>query len=167
MVSSSITIASFLPRCLLQTYTSMPLSLAALGESLKQLTTADEKLSVLNRYIEDINKPPPTFQLQANSGTPSQSYYTDLAGISEGISSLIVEHGLGDGILKLHTLTLKKGTQYPPPLNCLGCGNFHVYKKRFCENDGTKFCSGCRLVKYCSKACQSEHWKVHKSCTLP
>ena len=31
-----------------------------------------------------------------------------------------------------------------------------------CEKRGTKVCSGCRLVKYCSQRCQKEHWPAHK-----
>ncbi|KAG7446102.1 uncharacterized protein BT62DRAFT_895493 [Guyanagaster necrorhizus] len=44
----------------------------------------------------------------------------------------------------------------PPPLRCLGCANHS------CPNDATQSCSGCFLVRYCSKACQKEHWKSHK-----
>ncbi|TEB22400.1 hypothetical protein FA13DRAFT_1741056 [Coprinellus micaceus] len=31
-----------------------------------------------------------------------------------------------------------------------------------CEKPGTKVCTGCRLVSYCSRECQSAHWKRHK-----
>ncbi|KAG8952851.1 hypothetical protein FRC03_012002 [Tulasnella sp. 419] len=31
-----------------------------------------------------------------------------------------------------------------------------------CPNKGDHRCSECRLVKYCSKECQREHWRIHK-----
>ncbi|KZV67124.1 hypothetical protein PENSPDRAFT_62747 [Peniophora sp. CONT] len=31
-----------------------------------------------------------------------------------------------------------------------------------CPNEGTKTCSECKLVLYCSRLCQERHWKLHK-----
>ena len=31
-----------------------------------------------------------------------------------------------------------------------------------CEGNAIKRCSGCRLVYYCSTACQKQDWKFHK-----
>ncbi len=41
-----------------------------------------------------------------------------------------------------------------------------------CSQDATSTCSKCKLVKYCSKQCQSNHWPehkkiLHKKITLP
>ena len=40
-----------------------------------------------------------------------------------------------------------------------------------CPNKGiktTKTCSRCRIAKYCSKECQTAHWKIHKKdCSQP
>lgn len=144
----------------------MPPSFPSLVESLKRLSTADEKLSTINQYLQELEDPPP-FQLQSNSGTPSHPYYKDLNTDIEKLHALVEEHGLVDGMTKLvdsrcERVTLKQGTHFPPPLKTIGCGNHDVCKKRFCENDALKFCAGCRLIKYCSKACQSENWKIHK-----
>ncbi|KAF8800717.1 hypothetical protein BYT27DRAFT_7199539 [Phlegmacium glaucopus] len=49
-----------------------------------------------------------------------------------------------------------------PPLEMLPCANVHVEQYTACENQGTSACSACRLVSYCSKKCQREHWKFHK-----
>ena len=31
-----------------------------------------------------------------------------------------------------------------------------------CAKPASSFCSQCKLVAYCSKNCQSTHWKAHK-----
>ncbi|EEA24163.1 hypothetical protein TMatcc_007239 [Talaromyces marneffei ATCC 18224] len=37
-----------------------------------------------------------------------------------------------------------------------------------CSEKGTKFCSGCNLIVYCSKECQISHWTIHKlGCKSP
>ncbi|KAJ8092497.1 hypothetical protein PM082_023750 [Marasmius tenuissimus] len=37
-----------------------------------------------------------------------------------------------------------------------------------CEKEGTKQCSGCHSVYYCSKACQTSHWETHIwNCKVP
>ena len=36
---------------------------------------------------------------------------------------------------------------------CSSCGNLSKH---------SKFCASCRMVKYCSRDCQRDHWKVHK-----
>ncbi|KAK0498174.1 hypothetical protein EDD18DRAFT_1156687 [Armillaria luteobubalina] len=49
-----------------------------------------------------------------------------------------------------------------PPLRRLDCANQSTTPYRLCPNDATQFCGGCFLVGYCSKECQTEHWKYHK-----
>jgi len=43
------------------------------------------------------------------------------------------------------------------------CANVVPEQRWGCPNEGKLACSKCKLVGYCSKACQSRHWKVHKS----
>ncbi len=47
-------------------------------------------------------------------------------------------------------------------LRPLCCANQKTSKDRPCANDATLTCSGCYLVRYCSKECQTAHWKSHK-----
>ncbi|PBK65733.1 hypothetical protein ARMSODRAFT_1022167 [Armillaria solidipes] len=60
------------------------------------------------------------------------------------------------------------GPSMPPPLRRLGCANQSISSYRLCPNDATQSCGGCFLVRYCSKECQTEHWKSHKQdCKSP
>ena len=38
-----------------------------------------------------------------------------------------------------------------PPLEILPCANVHPAKLKICPKQGTKACSACKLVSYCSK----------------
>ncbi|SJL18005.1 uncharacterized protein ARMOST_21576 [Armillaria ostoyae] len=47
-------------------------------------------------------------------------------------------------------------------LRPLCCANQKTSKDRSCTNDAALTCSGCYLVRYCSKECQTAHWRSHK-----
>ncbi|SJL17864.1 uncharacterized protein ARMOST_21428 [Armillaria ostoyae] len=47
-------------------------------------------------------------------------------------------------------------------LRPLCCANQNISKNRSCTNDAALTCSGCYLVRYCSKECQTAHWRSHK-----
>lgn len=36
-----------------------------------------------------------------------------------------------------------------------------------CTKSANKKCSKCRQAWYCSRECQTQHWKVHKACCKP
>ncbi|KIY66977.1 hypothetical protein CYLTODRAFT_422920 [Cylindrobasidium torrendii FP15055 ss-10] len=61
---------------------------------------------------------------------------------------------------------LVRGTLNPPPVAGVMCANQHGqrYSAVFaCEKPGSRACSACKLVKYCSAECQKAHWtKGHK-----
>ncbi|KAH8089940.1 hypothetical protein BXZ70DRAFT_899118 [Cristinia sonorae] len=44
----------------------------------------------------------------------------------------------------------------------LTCANVKPLAAKYCTNEGTSVCSACKLVMYCSKKCQQEHWSIHK-----
>ncbi|KAF4311294.1 hypothetical protein GTA08_BOTSDO13075 [Botryosphaeria dothidea] len=43
------------------------------------------------------------------------------------------------------------------------CANVNSATGKQCHKVGTKACSNCYLVLYCSKECQKSHWKQHKT----
>ncbi|KJA20347.1 hypothetical protein HYPSUDRAFT_203842 [Hypholoma sublateritium FD-334 SS-4] len=47
-------------------------------------------------------------------------------------------------------------------LEVLPCANFDVAGGS-CRKPGTLGCSACKLVSYCTKECQTKHWKSHKA----
>ncbi|KAG0697937.1 hypothetical protein DFH29DRAFT_944009 [Suillus ampliporus] len=49
-----------------------------------------------------------------------------------------------------------------PPLDVLPCANVQVTQFKACPKQGIKTCSACKLVSYCSKECQENHWRIHK-----
>ncbi|PPQ79343.1 hypothetical protein CVT26_007458 [Gymnopilus dilepis] len=51
--------------------------------------------------------------------------------------------------------------KFTPPAR-LPCANVQAEKYTACGNPGTSACSACKLVSYCSKACQKAHWATHK-----
>ncbi|KAK7518256.1 uncharacterized protein IWZ02DRAFT_380899 [Phyllosticta citriasiana] len=47
------------------------------------------------------------------------------------------------------------------PSSC-PCANSNTTTGNSCRQNGSKACSGCFLVLYCSRECQESHWKEHK-----
>ncbi|KAF8800836.1 hypothetical protein BYT27DRAFT_7245483 [Phlegmacium glaucopus] len=66
--------------------------------------------------------------------------------------------GLQDAVLKSF---IHMKPRFPPP-EVLPCANVQVEQYTACENQGKLACGACKLVSYCSKECQREHWKFHK-----
>ncbi|KIM76000.1 hypothetical protein PILCRDRAFT_78276 [Piloderma croceum F 1598] len=78
------------------------------------------------------------------------------------IQWLVEKHGLEDTFLDWAQKHVSLDMDDNKPLSRLPCANVNATKNWKCPNNGTSACSGCRLVSYCSKACQRIHWRVHK-----
>lgn len=56
---------------------------------------------------------------------------------------------------------LKAKPRFLPP-KVLPCANINPSQYFACNKPGTKTCSSCKLVSYCSKECQTTNWMRHK-----
>ncbi|KZV88308.1 hypothetical protein EXIGLDRAFT_619572 [Exidia glandulosa HHB12029] len=75
---------------------------------------------------------------------------------------LVTKHDIVEEWEKKVLLTEDPHTHRRPPLSRLPCANQDPNLLRACDKPGTRHCSACRLVGYCSQDCQKEHWKQHK-----
>ncbi|KAK0490418.1 hypothetical protein IW261DRAFT_1432010 [Armillaria novae-zelandiae] len=92
---------------------------------------------------------------------PSSTATTNMQDPTQSLTALL-------SILSPNGERSGHGPLGPPPLRRLGCANQNISSHRLCPNDATQTCSGCFLVRYCSKECQTEHWKFHKQdCKSP
>ncbi|KAJ7582114.1 hypothetical protein C8J56DRAFT_1168157 [Mycena floridula] len=140
-----------------------------LEKSLSRMRTGEEKEAAFFSFIQDSAKSAQTSPMKALQPQPSAEN-----PIAPGISEIPTEmlerftsqHGLDlIRILRKSIQTPSSrvvGSTTPPHLGRLGCANHEVGTRRFCGKDSTKHCSACKLVGYCSKECQQEHWRLHK-----
>ncbi|SJL18689.1 uncharacterized protein ARMOST_22288 [Armillaria ostoyae] len=140
-----------------------------LEKSFSKLSTKDDKKSALLSSLENLegDSQGSLIHLYASPGTPKSSTHAEDVNGREAFEDLIARHGLQDEMFSIAKALCDRsrlafGTQMPPPFSRLGCANQVVSKSQFCPRDGTLTCSGCFLVRYCSKECQLAHWKLHK-----
>ncbi len=144
-----------------------------LEKSFSRLSTKDDKKSALLSSLENLegDSQASLIQLYASPGTPRSSTNVEDITAWKAFECLIARHGLQDEMFSVAKVLCDRsrlafGTQMPPPLSRLGCANQVASKSQFCPRDGTLTCSGCFLVRYCSKECQLAHWKGHKKGTV-
>lgn len=144
-------------------------TISELSSLLSDLSTKEDKTSALYSYLEAQGTETREFSvLLPSSNTPRQEQEK-----SDSLAALVSKHGLQDVLANicsspelLERITgkakPKRGSEYPPPIQRLGCANYDIRADRFCPEGGTQTCARCSLVKYCSKNCQVEHWRFHK-----
>ncbi|KAK0475690.1 hypothetical protein EDD18DRAFT_1265999, partial [Armillaria luteobubalina] len=149
--------------------TNMKALLSNLDKSLSALSSTNDKKSILLAFLDKLeqdSKQPLKF-LYPSSNTPKTNPNVEDTINRKALEDLIARHGLQQEMFEVERkrfgqTRLKFGTPMPPPLGRLSCANQNTSKSRFCLNDGTMSCSGCLLVRYCSKECQLKHWGSHK-----
>ena len=141
--------------------------LAAVERSFTLSTTQDEKVSqlmdLLMRYDDDRPRDPVRLHVLGN-GTQFPNEWSP-AFIS-ALMPATVRHGVElEFARRMHAQRDERKGFFRPPLMNLPCANTDPNELRACDSDGTRVCSACRLVSYCSPGCQKQHWKRHKEGT--
>lgn len=146
------------------------MDLVALERSSALQTSKADKVAALIDLMNlsaDNDMQDPIHLAPSTSNRPSESYawgqraasmFAEFCGRHIPNQFAAVSNLLTSGVRS----TLAHGTDMPPPLNRAKCGNQVFETMTFCPNDTKQFCSKCKLVGYCSKACQVNHWQKHK-----
>ncbi|PBK64333.1 hypothetical protein ARMSODRAFT_918507, partial [Armillaria solidipes] len=149
--------------------TNMQALLFGLDKSLSALSSANDKKAALLAFLDKLERDskPPLNLLYPSSNTPKTNPNVEDIINQRALEDLIARHGLQQEMFEVQRTQfsrtpLKFGTPMPPPLGRLSCANQSTSKSQFCLKDGTMSCSGCFLVRYCSKECQLKHWGSHK-----
>ncbi|OJA20467.1 hypothetical protein AZE42_04908 [Rhizopogon vesiculosus] len=109
-----------------------------------RLPTSRDAIAALSAFMQDTST---TSSLTSMPPDPSTSGKFGDFGISDWKSAL--------------EACRKMKPKFPPP-EMLPCANVDIAKSKVCPKQGTKACSACKLVSYCSKECQKNHWRIHK-----
>ncbi|EKM51315.1 uncharacterized protein PHACADRAFT_213165 [Phanerochaete carnosa HHB-10118-sp] len=139
-------------------------SLQELSDALSRLSTKDDKTAEVIGWIERRDSKPPLTSLHHPVGGNASGSNGDPVRNFIGTpiwATFLAHHGLSDTDVA-YTMLRKTSEELPQflPLSA-PCAYANPAKADECPNPGLQVCSGCRLVKYCSKECQHKHWKIH------
>jgi len=134
-----------------------------LSAQLSRLTTQEERLDLLENAqnehgptADDIRM---TLTLGDTQNLARKKADTRNEGIAKGIHALVTRYGLqslmADRVAnKMLDGLLPDEEQWSSPILKLPCANVNPSLHRKCFETGTRACSGCRLVSYCSDVCR-------------
>ncbi len=98
------------------------------------------------------------FVVLVNISDTSRSYVTRDNLLETTLLQALCESGRPGSVEDPDMVRYLNGTPLAASGKCAGC---------HCSPDVLKTCSACRLVGYCSKTCQKEHWVVHRLTCRP
>ena len=138
--------------------------LAAVETSFTPSTPQDEKIDKFVNLLMRHGGATPSDPINLRvSGNEAQLPEEQFAVISYALMAATTRHGVAHEFARrLLAQKYETNGSFRPPLVKLPCANVDPNEHRACDSDGTKACSGCRLVSYCSQGCQKQHWKRHK-----
>ncbi|KAF9543454.1 hypothetical protein CPC08DRAFT_824152 [Agrocybe pediades] len=148
------------------------MDIKSLATKLEGLTLKKDKEAALKHYLQTLleNRHDPS--INPKGGTISlgpQGSKESLESAAQKIANdkyqeqlhqLVERHGLNQTLVNW-SVSAAQNVGYQP-LNRLPCANVKPEEDWKCSNDGTRACSSCKLVSYCSKDCQVVHWRRHK-----
>jgi len=139
--------------------------LQVLEASISRLSTQDEKLAKISLFLQDGSEaaagPLQNLSGSTNSIHTLTQHNAAMAAKSQALIELMRRHGLPmSKLVELTSAAPHKDSQ--PPLKNLLCAYQNVEQRDYCKKLGKLSCSGCLLVRYCSKECQRRHWSTHK-----
>ncbi|ESK89124.1 hypothetical protein Moror_5297 [Moniliophthora roreri MCA 2997] len=135
-------------------------------QSFSESTTQGEKFSALSAFLSDEIKHDstglPFAYLSGSTSNPPAFVEREVQcrGETRALFRFLERHDISPTSL----ISLVKPTQFSDPPICkrLPCAYHNAETRIVCANNGTRSCSGCRLVRYCSKECQKRDWEKHK-----
>ena len=140
-----------------------------LNKALNAAASLAEKEEVFRVYLDSIFDENSMCKFMHSSEGERQKWGASRKQDSVVLSALANKHGCMHIVVEHFQTQLDKmqpgsGLRMQP-LDEIMCANSTPTIKNgvaVCEKRGTMVCSGCRLVKYCSKECQMKHWPAHK-----
>ncbi|KAF5335053.1 hypothetical protein D9758_016329 [Tetrapyrgos nigripes] len=130
-----------------------------LQSTLENTKSSEEKLAAVLAAIELSDEPRLRQMTGSGSDCTSTVEEEEKRRTLTRIHELAQQHGLSlDQVFSASRHRIRIVTH----LEFLECANHDVTNSQQCLKKATKTCSQCRLVIYCSEACQLQHWKRHK-----
>lgn len=137
------------------------------------MKTDEEKLALLLKMILESIPPrtagPPATRITGQPQPPTKMTSKKTENdMSSMIFDLAAEHNLTSQLMASFSARMLSGPTLPEqdpwavPITFVPCANVDPDAHERCPEVGTRACSGCRLVLYCSQVCQKAHWKRHK-----
>ncbi|KAH7096087.1 hypothetical protein BKA62DRAFT_720618 [Auriculariales sp. MPI-PUGE-AT-0066] len=133
--------------------------LAALERTFNPSTTKPDKLNKIWNLVQKYSKGSQSNKQLSSKGNVPDAVHHNMSAISAVLTAATHRQDIAQEFLAKLSGIPSPGR---PPLLKLPCANQDPNQKRACDNHGTSLCSKCRLVGYCSTACQKMHWKQHK-----
>ena len=130
--------------------------LKELDRALSRAGSNAEKAAKLQEYLESMaSEQGPLINLSSAGNNTLDPHQAKMRDHTAQLMGLVQRHNLREAMTEI----VMRGIQSPnqpriAPLKHLLCANQNVSKMSFCEKKGSRFCSSCTLVAYCSPECQ-------------